>query len=158
MNMNHRIIFVNDLAGFMEEVKPGRVWLNLTEQLSFSGTYNLPHKEILLILQGTSQYAEIVCLMDTWQIRVLPTTEGKRAYIPWDDRDASIYDATQEARRLVEKYLHDLGYHVRNGQYGIPKDIKLIRGHFECIRWTKDANGHYTVALVQEEEDGNEQQ
>jgi uncharacterized protein YndB with AHSA1/START domain len=149
MKTDHHILLVNDLASFTQEVPPGKVRLNLTERLTFTGEYHIPRKNVFLSLQGVNPEGEIVWLMDTWTISVRPGGGNESTWIPWTPKEQSLYEGATQAHRLVREYLAELNYDVRNGQYGIPKNIEPTRGEFECFRWIKNDDGEtYHVERV----------
>jgi len=53
---------------------------------------------------------------------------------------------------LVLAYLTGQGYRVRGGRYGIPADIKPLRGVFECVRWERDGDDSYRVVATDDDE------
>ncbi len=149
MKTDHHILLVNDLASFTQEVPSGKVRLNLTERLTFTGKYHIPHKNVFLSLQGVNAEGEIVWLMDTWTISVRPGGGNEPAWIPWTPKEQSLYEGASQAHHLVREYLTGLNYDVRDGQYGIPKNVEPMRGKFECLRWVKNNDGEtYHVERV----------
>lgn len=141
------VLLVNDLAGFVAEVPPGKVRLNMTEKLSFTGRYHIPQKDIFLNLQGVNPEGEIVWLVDNWTVSVRPGGPGEPPWIPWTPREQSLYDNFREAHRLVHEHLTALGYDVRDGQYALPKTIQPVTGIFECLHWHKQDDDTYRVEL-----------
>ena len=147
--MNHRVVRIGTLEEFTAEVrllnsgipiKPRKpvVRLHLTER--WGNGHGLPAKVLELHLQGLNDLDEIMWLMEAHEITWLPD-QG-----PASPRDQSIRDQMFTLRDLVQAHLAGLGYEVRGGSYGIPKDIEPVRGGFECARWRKEDDERFKVA------------
>jgi hypothetical protein len=156
--MNHRVVRIGTLEEFTAEVhilpsdeatspilgKP-MVRLHLVDRLT--NGHGLPAKALELHLQGLNDLGEIVWLMESHEITWLPD-QG-----PVTPREQSIYEQMLRLRDLVKDHLEGLGYEVRNGSYGLHKDIQPIRGQFECARWRKAGDERYEVVPATDEEE-----
>jgi hypothetical protein len=154
--MDSRVVRLGNLEEFTAEVRispPGRatsqtlgkpvVRLHLVDRSS--NGRGLPAKVLELHLQGLNDVGEIVWLMESHEITWLPD-QG-----PATPREQSIYEQMLRLRDLVKDHLEGLGYEVRNGSYGLHKDIQPIRGQFECARWRKAGDERYEVVSVADE-------
>jgi hypothetical protein len=126
-----RIIQVTSLEQFHQEVAvPNLIRLDLTE--TWAGSRGgLPEKVVSLDLMGSNFQGEIVWLHDSH--RVWWAQDG-----PAFGRDKSIYAAMKPYYALVKAHLVEMGYTIRGGRYGIPDNIKPLRGYFECVKWVKE--------------------
>jgi len=139
--MAQRIVQLNSLEEFCAEtLHTPLVRLNLTESSRSNGS-GVPLKDIQLDLMAVNTLDEIVWLHHSKS--VLFTVDG-----PAPGRDAAIYAGMQTMYELVLAYLTGQGYRVRGGRYGIPADIKPLRGVFECVRWEKDGEESFRVVAM----------
>ena len=138
--MSNRVVRVGSLEEFVADVPDNDspvVRLSLTERWD-NGIGGLPRKTVELHLQGVNDLDEIVWLMESHTLDWI--REG-----PATPREKSIYEQMPTMRDLVRAHLESLGYEVRSGSYGIPKDIQPVRGGFECVTWRKDGEDRFAV-------------
>ena len=155
--MIQRIVQLNSLREFQTEIpaprrSPGAsieptlpvVRLSLTE--SRRNGSGVPMKDIQLELMGVNGFDEIVWLHYGQNIVFMHGGE------PAPGRDAAIYGGMRKIYDLVVAHLTGLGYEVRGGRYGIPGDVRPLRGQFECVRWKKDGDDSYRVVAAGDDE------
>ena len=139
-----RIVQVGSLVEFCAEVPAaGPVRLNLTERIGVTeeGRLQIPHKNVELSLQGINARDEIVWLM--WSYRIdFPDDEFMNR------KGHSVYQLTPDLKAMVAAWLTGHGYEVLSGQYALPKDIPLLRGSFECVRFIQDGDEGYRLEYV----------
>ena len=145
-----RIVQVGSLAAFCAEVPAAvlvgehtnQVHLNLTERGGVTeGRLRIPYKDLELSLQGINARDEIVWLM--WSYRFdFPDDEFMNR------RGHSAYKLAPDVRIMVAAWLTDRGYEVLSGQYALPKDIPLLRGSFECVRFIQDGDEGYRLEFI----------
>jgi hypothetical protein len=132
--MSPVVILITSLAEFEREVvAPAVVRLNLTE--SRENTELFTYLRVKLDLQALNDQGHIVWLHDS---HTLQKHRGGDDF--WQPSHQSIYQQMPQAKRLVCDYLTHRGYEVRGGQYGLPDDIKPVRGQFECFDWVKEGD------------------
>jgi hypothetical protein len=161
--MDSRVVRLGNLEEFIAEVPippPGSatsqtlgkpvVRLHLVDRLTKG--HGLPAKVLELHLQGMNDLGEIVWLMESHEIIWLPD-QG-----PATLREQSIYEQMLRLRDLVQDHLEGLGYAVRNGSYGLHKDIQPIRGEFECARWRKAGDDRFEVVPAADEGEVTDEQ
>jgi hypothetical protein len=115
------------------------VRLNLTERGGVTeGRLQIPYKDVELSLQGINARDEIVWLM--WSYRFdFPDDEFMNR------KGHSVYQLTPDLKAMAAAWLTDRGYEVLSGQYALPKDIGLLRGSFECVRFVQDGDDGYRL-------------
>lgn len=123
----NNVVRISSLAEFAAEVPEGMVRLCFTERAIGS---TIPTKAIDLHLQGFNDLEELVWLMESHEVTWIG--DG-----PASPRDRSIYQVMNELKSIVYDHLKDHGYEIRTGLYGMPHDIRPLRGHFEIVRWQK---------------------
>jgi len=139
--MTQHVIQVTSLAEFCAEVptplhmagedRLNQVRLSLTERgTSFGGQYAIPGKFVEISLQGLNTRGEIVWLMWSFDFSFPDDEFMNRS-------GHSIYRQVPAMKDLVAGWLVARGYKILGGRYGIPKDIALLRGRFECVKWIK---------------------
>lgn len=130
----NRVIFINSLEQFEQEVSPPAVVrLNLTENRTSQSVGDgmvLPSLHVHMSLQGVNDQEEIIWLH--WS-RALEMAPGGGGF--WREKDKQFYDQLLDLRETVETYLTRRNYDVRAGQFGLPKDIEPVNGQFECWKW-----------------------
>jgi len=141
-----RIVQVGTLAAFRAEVPAiggPPVRLNQTERSDVTdGRFQIPYKEIELSLQGINARDEIVWLM--WSYRFdFPGDEFMNR------KGHSVYQLMPDMRTMVETWLRERYYEVMSGQYALPKNIVLMRGSFECVRFVQDGDEGYRLEAVE---------
>lgn len=141
--MDARVVLVESLGQFGQEVEGTRVRLCLNEQtVPGSGKVGPPMRRAGLDLQGVNEAGEIVWLH--YEQRVLWGAEG-----PFFERDGSVYAGMRRMFELVMVHLDERGYEVRGGRYGLPGEIVPMGGMFECVRWVRDGEQALRVELVE---------
>lgn len=132
--MTPRIVFLNSVRQFEQEVPPPTVVrLNLTERRHGKDVGSgiiIPVLEVNIDLQGVNDRDEAVCLH--W-MRELELSPGGDSF--WGKADKEFYSRLLERKATIKAYLQGVGYEVRDGSYGLPRDIQPITGEFECVRW-----------------------
>lgn len=135
------VIHINSLAEFeLEAPPPATIRLNLTERQSsrkYTGNIHVPLLNVHLDLQAVNDQQQIVWLHGHWELEQQPGGGF------WGAAAASIYEQLPDAKRMIGDYLAGKGYEVRGGQFGVPDNIKPIRGVFECLDWTKNGDGSF---------------
>lgn len=143
------VVIVNTLAEFEQEVPPPAVVrLNLTEKGEPAEMFTYLH--VNLDLQALNNQGHVVWLHDG---QVLQRLHGAQDF--WRPEHESLYGQMPQARRIVRDYLAGLGYEVRGGQFGLPADIKPVRGQFECLRWIKSGDNTLRVEAASAEEEAS---
>lgn len=128
MNNFPRLLVVNSLASFSEEVKAG----NAIARILVTDAHNLRAGTVTstLTVQGES-YLE----QNLVHLQYSVTSFG--------DDEASRSGQMLTVLKLVDDYLTGLGYAVRNGRYAIPAGLDVPEGILECIEWhRRDGERH----------------
>ncbi|GIK36608.1 MAG: hypothetical protein BroJett011_04410 [Chloroflexota bacterium] len=143
--MSTTVILINTLAEFVAEVPPPAVVrLNLTENNEHTKMFTYLH--INLNLQALNDQGHVVWLHDS---HTLEKVVGSNDF--WRPAHKSIYRQMPQAQRIVRAWLTARGYEVRGGQFGLPADIKPVRGAFECVDWVKENEETFRAEPAQEE-------
>lgn len=143
--MSTTVILINTLAEFVAEVPPPAVVrLNLTENSEH--TKMLTYLHVNLNLQALNSEGHVVWLHDN---HALEKVIGGNGF--WRPAHQSIYRQMPAAQRIVRDWLTARGYEVRGGQFGLPSDIKPVRGAFECVDWVKVDEDTFRAEPAQEE-------
>jgi hypothetical protein len=100
--------------------------------------------EVALSLQGVNDAGEIAWLHQSHEVFA---PNGK----PAPGFDSSLYEAMFRFHDLVRDYLVGRGYRVRNGSYGIPRDVQPLGGCFEVVEWRRGDDGTVAVSLAGED-------
>ena len=141
MDKNSRVVRVTTLKDFQKEVPSGVVRLLSSKTQLPSST--LPLFRYSLSLQGVNAQFEIVWLNETHD--AMMDTEGKG----FGPDNASIIKGTLRLADIVRNYLIAQGYDVRDGDYGLPDDLKPLQAHFECAEWKKVGECEWEVTPIQ---------
>jgi hypothetical protein len=129
------------MPGSPIEPRPPVVRLSLTELVINRSTGSLPSKRIELHLQALNDQGQIIWLMEQHRIGCMPNGE------PLSSIEASISEGMGLLHKIVGDHLRGLGYDVRPGSFGLPKNIEPVSGHFECAIWRKNGDDRYTVVV-----------
>lgn len=139
-----RIVRVISLAGFVAEVPPGPMTNGNTPVVRISNIRMEGEHSATFTLnaQAVNAAGEIVWLAE---VRRAGWLYGQ----PFGKDAESIYAGMGELERIAHDWFAAQGYDVREGDYGLPSDIKALAAQFECARWLKDEDaGTYRVEVV----------
>lgn len=142
-----RIVRVTSLKVFIDEVpaypdpdgqKPVVRLLNRQVEGQHSAA-------LLLALQGINAAGEIVWLCEGHTVSWL---YGK----PFGQAAECVYAAMRDLETIVHQCLVSRGYAVREGDYGLPEDIKPLAASFECAKWVRMGEYDWKVGSAESQE------
>jgi hypothetical protein len=127
------VVRITSLDAFLAELQtypPEGEIVRLALTSSTVPSEPLPRRRVAIDLTAVSARGEIVWLQCSFDFSLSPN--GRDI---WREKDRQLYDAVGPLRDLIEDYLTDQGYEVRDGVYGIPGEIKpinadLVHMHF----------------------------
>lgn len=141
--MSKNVIRVTSLADFAREVPPGADLRGRKPVVRLINTrVEGEHSAALALhLQGEDSDGRIVWLCEVHTISWL---YGK----PFGHAAECVHEQMRELERIVRGWLAAQGYEVRNGNYGIPDNVKPLAASFECARWVKESEAQWKVVAV----------
>ncbi len=104
---------------------------------------------LLLSLQGLNPEGHVVWLCEAHTVSWL---YGK----PFGPAAEWVYGAMRDLEKIVREYLTSRGYDVREGDYGLPDDIKPLAASFECARWVRVGEQEWKPRPAESDEDAHE--
>lgn len=140
-----RVVRVTSLKSFLTEVSTpldaslAKPVVRLTNRLA-EGEHSAA---LLLSVQGVNAAGEVVWLCEAHTISWL---YGK----PFGAAAESVYTGMRELEGIVRAHLESLAYDVRDGDYGLPDDIKALGAAFECAKWVRLSEYQWQVRAVTE--------
>lgn len=142
----NRVLIVGDLAGFQAEVPaPATVRLFASEETEHGQMITWIKAKIDLM--GFNEAGELVWL--NW-FALFQQSPYNREFI--HPEYASMYNQLPAMRNAIREYLTHCGYTVKEGIYALDKNLKAIKGTFECVTWVKEGD---TWRLAGNEEAGD---